>query len=114
MTFRERYPIGLQFDAPDPDSTLPVSVTVTGYWNNTMSRDVGVDVATEDGREFSISASYLDEDGGGVYTRGGPRPGAGRKPNAIPSHTIVVHATTAERAQIMALSPRERTEKMLA
>ena len=46
------------------------------------------------------------------YKRGGTRPGAGRPYNDIPSHRIVVHATDDEMAQIMALSPRERTERM--
>ena len=64
---RKQYPVGFEFEAPDPDTGQPVPVTVTGYWKNTMSRDTGIEVLTGDGRQFNISASYLWEDGNGIY-----------------------------------------------
>ena len=47
------------------------------------------------------------------HTHGGPRPNAGRPPNAIPSQRIVIHATDDELGMILTLTPRERTVALL-
>lgn len=48
-------------------------------------------------------------------THGGPRPGAGRKPNELPSQRIVVHATPEELAYILDnLTPRDRAIVLMA
>lgn len=63
----EQYPIGKTFFAPSMPDNTPVLVTVVGYWNNAMARDLGVIVQDESGAEWNISRYYLDEDGEGVY-----------------------------------------------
>lgn len=47
-------------------------------------------------------------------THGGPRPGSGRKPNELPSHYVVIHATPEEHRRILdSMTPRERALALL-
>ena len=63
----KNYPVGKRFNSPNLETGKPEQVEViahvVGFWN----RVEGVSVQADNGDVFRIDASFLNEDGSGVY-----------------------------------------------